>query len=132
MIEIPVIQLWLAVLTLILGGVGATVGAVWTISNKIRDIEVSTERKIKKAQDEQEQRLKEAQEAGDEKRRRIYERFDEYKAHFESNFIRREMCGLMHNETSKAVTKLVSEVVELRKEIAEVKSVVIKMEAERK
>lgn len=132
MIEIPVLQLWLAVGTLLLGGIGATVGAVWTISNKIRDIEAGTDKKIKEARIEQDQKLKEAQAEGDEKRARIYARFDEYKTHLETNFVRRDMCGLMHNETAKGVARIADELALMKKELSEVKAIVIKLEAERK
>jgi hypothetical protein len=31
---------------------------------------------------------------------RVYQRFDEYKTHMEENFVRREMCEIMHDSTS--------------------------------
>ena len=43
--------------------------------------------------------LKEAEQG--EKIGRVYERFDEYKVNMESNFVRREMCSLMHNGTTE-------------------------------
>lgn len=131
MIEVSIVQLWLAVLTLILGGVGATVGAVWTISNKIRDIETSTDKKLKEHREEADQKLKDAQKEGDIKRDRIYKRFDEYKAHLEANFVRREMCGLMHDETAKAVSRMAEEMSDVKRELSEVKSIVIKLQAEK-
>ena len=131
MIEIPVIQLWIAVATLLLGGIGATIGAVWTISNKIRDIETATDKKLKEARDHHEKQLKEAQSEGDMKRDRIYNRFDEYKAHLESNFVRRDMCGLMHDETSKAVIRMTEEMAGMKIEMAALKEAVIKLQAVR-
>jgi hypothetical protein len=130
MIEISIIQLWLAVATLIVGGVGATITAVWTISNKIRDIETTTDKKLKEHRDEAEERLKEAIMAGDEKRGRIYQRFDEYKTHFEANFVRRELCSLLHADTAKAVSRIIEEVSALKKDLSEIKEIVLTLKVE--
>jgi uncharacterized oligopeptide transporter (OPT) family protein len=130
-INISVIQLWIAVATLLIGGVGATVGAVWTISNKIRDIETATDKKLKEARDHHEKQLKEAQAEGDLKRDRIYKRFDEYKTHLEQNFVRRDMCGLMHDATSKAVIRMTEEMAGMKIEMAALKEAVIKLQAVR-
>lgn len=131
MIELPILQFWLGVLTLAIAGVGATVGAVWTISNKIHDIETTTDRKILEAVEAQDRKLKEAQAEGDSKRQTIYRRFDEYKNHLETNFVRREMCALMHNETAKAVTRIADEMSDIKKQLSEVKAIVITLQAER-
>lgn len=48
--------------------------------------------------------LKEA-EAG-ERVGRVYQRFDEYKLTFEGNYVRREMCALMHNGTTEQLTAM--------------------------
>ena len=121
MIEINVLQFWLGVFVLLLGGIGTTIRAVYSIEGRFDTI-------VK----EQDAKLNKAKEEGDEKRRRIYERFDEYKCHIESNFVRRDMCGLMHNETSKIVTALVQEIKELKRELSEVKAIVIGLQAEKK
>jgi hypothetical protein len=48
--------------------------------------------------------LKES-EAG-EKIGRVYQRFDEYKTSMEANFVRREMCSLMHNGTTEQLNAM--------------------------
>lgn len=132
MIELPVLQFWLGVTTLAIAGIGATVGAVWTISNKIHDIETTVDRKILESAEAHDRKLKEAQAEGDAKRQTIYRRFDEYKTHLEQNFVRREMCALMHNETAKAVARIADEMIDIKKELSEVKAIVITLQAERK
>lgn len=37
---------------------------------------------------------------------RVYQRFDEYKAHMEDNFIRKEMCSIVHNGTGATLIEL--------------------------
>jgi uncharacterized membrane-anchored protein YhcB (DUF1043 family) len=72
--------------------------------------------------------LEKAKTEGDEKRSRIYQRFDEYKAHLETNFVRREICSLMHNETAKAVAELTRMVKEFGQTMTELKEIIIKLE----
>lgn len=48
--------------------------------------------------------LKEAEQG--EKVNRVYKRFDEYKTSMESNFVRREMCSLMHSGTTEQLNAL--------------------------
>ena len=89
MIEINVLQFWLGVLVLLLGGIGTTIRAVYSIEGRFDTIVKEQDAKLNKAKDE-----------GDEKRRRIYERFDEYKTHLESNFVRWDMGALELEQAS--------------------------------
>ncbi len=72
--------------------------------------------------------LEKAKMEGDDKRARMYKRFDEYKTHLEANFVRRDMCVIMHNETAKAVSEMSATIKELTELIHELKIVVAQMQ----
>jgi len=60
-------------------------GAVWRVSNLLREFEKKLERKINVVEDD-----------ANQKRARIYERFDQYKKHLETEFVRVPMCLKTH------------------------------------
>lgn len=111
-------QFWLSIAVYIITGLVAVLRVGYIVGKM--EAKCATKEELERAKAE-----------GDEKRARIYKRFDEYKTHLESNFVRREMCTLMHNETAKAVAGLTATVKELTDEIHELKTMVIQLQANR-
>lgn len=48
---------------------------------------------------------------------RIYQRFDEYKDSIESNFIRKEMCTVVHGSNSACLAEIIKKVDSLEKKV---------------
>lgn len=78
------------------------------------DLDAKVESKITVAKDE-----------GDAKRQRIYARFDEYKNFVETNFVRRDMCGLLHAGTASAVEKMTAKMDDLEKKMDDLRTIVL-------
>ena len=111
-------QFWVSIAVYIITGLVAVLRVGYIVGKM--EAKCATKEELEKAKAE-----------GDEKRARMYKRFDEYKVHLENNFVRRDMCTLMHNETAKAVAVLTATVKELTEEIHELKTIVVQVQASR-
>lgn len=96
--------------------VGGLLGTVWRISWIVSNALSDMKREYNALLD-----LKEAE--FDSKIGRVYQRFDEYKVHMENNFIRKDMCSVMHTANANATE-------EFRKEmLRRMDSMEVKMDA---
>ena len=57
---------------------------------------------------------------------RAYERLDEYKKLSDDTFVRRDMCGLLHQGTAEAIKSLKEQVEELGEKVDDLKDLIIK------
>lgn len=127
----------ISILWSLLSGFGAVVAVVWNIrgmvasfERKISDAITSSDEKITRITDDIRAEFNAnlkllAQEQAD-KRDTLYRRFDENKKFIDDTFVRNKECVLMHTTTSNCVEGLRLDMKELRKEIAEVKELVLK------
>ena len=56
---------------------------------------------------------------------RTYERFDEYKCFSDINFVRKDICGVMHNGTAQAITDMKISISDLSKKVDELKTMMV-------
>jgi uncharacterized protein Yka (UPF0111/DUF47 family) len=87
---------WVKIGLSILFYLAGIIAAVARISYKLGKHEEKISEKLDEA-------LKKHKDEVDHKISRIYSRFDEYKTLFESNFVRKEMCDVLHKNTASAV-----------------------------
>jgi hypothetical protein len=113
------IQLIIACLVFVVSGIAAVVRVSFAIKDAMATIKAEFHALLEL---EQERRAKDVA--------RVYERFDDYKTHIESkllpDFVRKDMCAVMHTGTAAAVNEMKIELKELRREISELKDIVIK------
>lgn len=106
MIQIEVTQFWMGVAALIVAWLCAGVGAVWTLVNKLSEI-----------QNQWGQQLNSAIEERDRKISRVYERLDEEMAKLDLKVVRKDLCNHMHESTVKMVSSLDEDYKNFRHEI---------------
>jgi hypothetical protein len=53
----------------------------------------------------------------DDKIKRVYQRFDEYKDHLEGTHVRKEICDLLHLQTSEDIKEIKADVKFILQEI---------------
>ena len=126
----------------IVTGLAAIIKVSIQLANNNKDIEA----KIAKANSDFEQKLLTiktdfdskienkitvAKDEGDVKRQRIYARFDEYKNFVETNFVRRDMCGLLHAGTASAVEKMMAKVDAVETKLDDLRTLVLTQGKER-
>ena len=97
---------WIHVAVAIIGFIASGVAAVWRVSWVVAQMVSKIDKQMAdtKAEFHALLELKEAEFGKDIGR--VYQRFDEYKMNMESNFVRREMCQLMHNGTTAQLAEL--------------------------
>lgn len=79
----------------------------------------------KKITDEINLRISLSEKEQDKKVARIYERFDEYKNFTEFQFVRKDMCGIMHNNTAGLVADITLRIDGIDKKIDEIKDLIM-------
>jgi hypothetical protein len=120
-----------------LSGLGAVVAVVWNIRGMVASFEKKISDAIKSSDDkltmitddiraEFNANLKVLEQEQASKRDTFYRRFDEHKKFIDDTFVRNKECVLMHTTTSNCVESLRIEMKELRKEVAEVKELMLK------
>lgn len=104
------IQFWVSVFIFVGSGLLAVLKVGYDLAKHEEKLDKKIVELTTKVKSEVAEDLNNAVENGDKKRARIYERFDEYKNFVENTFVRREMCGMMHQSTSGEIGGLRGEI----------------------
>lgn len=107
-------------------GLGAVVAVVWNIRGMVARFEEKMSIIQADIRAEFGANLKILEQEQADKRDTIYRRFDDHKKFVDDTFVRSKECGIMHQNTVIGFDALKTEVKELRKEIAEVKELVLR------
>lgn len=100
------LQFWIQAGIYLIMGIGAVVTVTWGVSEKIASWKKELEKAVQELDKKFEKDLATAIDNGDKKRARIYERFDEYKNFVEGQFVRKEMCVVVHNSSAQELGKI--------------------------
>lgn len=109
---------WIPALINAVAFIFSGLAAVVTITWKFSEYE-------KKIQDEINTKIEVSGKEQDKKTARVYERFDEYKNFIESQFVRKEMCGVMHSNTASAINLQNARLDSLEKKMDELKDILV-------
>lgn len=99
MMEPNAIHLWTQTIINIIVFVVTGVGAIVTVVYKLSQHE-------KKLSDNVKELLQIQDRYHEKKTTRVYERLDEYKGLVEGQFVRKDMCGVLHLKTAEEVNKI--------------------------
>lgn len=133
-------QAWIHATIAIFMFIGACIVTIWRIGyiigqrekkldDKITNLALELEKSYKKCiyavdkeQDDKRLALEKDQEI---KRARVYQRFDEYKMFFEGQFVKKDMCALVHDHSSKEMTDVKAQMAILLEKVDELKNIIL-------
>lgn len=120
---------WVQVSIAVVGFLASGIIAILRVGYLLGQFEKNLEGKIRFVSDvlkeDYKSKIDTAVKNGDEKRARIYSRFDEHKAFCDNIFVRRDMCGIVHKNTSDEVATINKRLDGFAEKIDELKNILI-------
>lgn len=121
---------WIQVFIAAVGFFGALAIGIVRVGYLLGKFEKNIEDKIRAVSDNLQEdyklRIETSVKNGDEKRARTYERFDEHKVFCDGMFVRRDMCGLVHKNTTEEVASINKRLDGFSEKIDELKTIILK------